>query len=59
MPTGDVITELNEAALAEALRAARAEGIDAVAIAFLHAHVTPDARGAGGRRWRARPGSPR
>jgi len=39
---GNVITKLNEAALDEALQAARAEGIEAVAIAFLHAHVTPD-----------------
>ncbi len=39
---GNVITKLDEAALDEALRAARAAGIDAVAIAFLHAHVTPD-----------------
>ena len=52
---GNVITELDEAALAAALSAARAEGIDAVAIAFLHAHIAPKheiraaalARGAG------------
>ncbi|MEZ5722904.1 MAG: hydantoinase B/oxoprolinase family protein [Paracoccaceae bacterium] len=39
---GNVITKLDEAALDTALRAARAAGIEAVAIAFLHAHVTPD-----------------
>ncbi|MCB1354943.1 MAG: 5-oxoprolinase, partial [Maritimibacter sp.] len=39
---GNVITELDEAALDRALRAARADGIEAVAIAFLHAHIAPD-----------------
>ncbi|GKY87431.1 hydantoinase B/oxoprolinase family protein [Sinisalibacter aestuarii] len=38
---GNVITNLDEQALAAALAAARAEGIGAVAIAFLHAHVNP------------------
>ncbi|OIP87184.1 MAG: 5-oxoprolinase, partial [Rhodobacterales bacterium CG2_30_65_12] len=38
---GRVITKLDEAALTEALAAARAEGIASVAIAFLHAHVNP------------------
>ena len=37
-----VITNIAEAPVAEALRAAKADGIEAVAIAFLHAHVTPD-----------------
>ncbi|MCB1330003.1 MAG: hydantoinase B/oxoprolinase family protein, partial [Maritimibacter sp.] len=39
---GNVITDLDEAALDRALRAARADGIEAVAIAFLHAHIAPD-----------------
>ncbi len=38
---GGVLRALDEAALAEGLAKARAEGIEAVAIAFLHAHVNP------------------
>ncbi len=38
---GGVLRGLDESALAEGLAAARAEGIEAVAIAFLHAHVNP------------------
>jgi 5-oxoprolinase (ATP-hydrolysing) len=38
---GGLLARLDEAALGRALEAARAEGIDAVAIAFLHGHVNP------------------
>src|SRR5690606_16179039 len=40
--TGDVVEPLDEAALAADLEALHAEGIDAVAIAFLHAYRFPD-----------------
>ncbi|HEX6995998.1 MAG TPA: hydantoinase B/oxoprolinase family protein [Gammaproteobacteria bacterium] len=40
--TGDVVEPLDEAALAADLEALRAEGFDAVAIAFLHAYRFPD-----------------
>ncbi len=39
---GRVLTPLDEPALAQALKAARAEGIEAIAIAFLHGHLAPD-----------------
>ncbi len=39
--SGHVTSGLDEAALAAALHGARADGIEAVAIAFLHAHVSP------------------
>ncbi len=38
---GEVLTPLDESALAAALKQARAQGIEAVAIAFLHGHVNP------------------
>jgi 5-oxoprolinase (ATP-hydrolysing) len=39
---GNVITKLNEEALADALAMARSAGVRAAAIAFLHAHVNPE-----------------
>ena len=39
---GDVVRPLDEDAARAALRAGREAGIDAVAIAFLHAHLQPD-----------------
>ena len=39
---GNVITELDEAGARAALKAAKADGIDGVAIAFLHGYLNPD-----------------
>ena len=39
---GSVLTALDETATRAALRAARADGVDSVAIAFLHGYLNPD-----------------
>jgi len=39
---GGVVAELDDAVAREALRAAKADGIDSVAIAFLHGYLNPD-----------------
>jgi len=39
---GNVITELDEDSARTALRAAKADGIDSVAIAFMHGYLNPD-----------------
>ncbi|MEM6439871.1 MAG: hydantoinase B/oxoprolinase family protein, partial [Pseudomonadota bacterium] len=39
---GEVISPLDEAGAREALRAAKAEGIDSVAIAFMHGYLNPE-----------------
>ena len=46
---GSVVTPLNEAALAQALKAAKAEGYESIAIAFLHSDLNPAHELAAGR----------
>jgi N-methylhydantoinase A len=42
LSTGEVDTPLNRASVAEACRALKAEGVEAVAVCFLHSYVNPE-----------------